>query len=75
MRGGEAAPYVTDGGHYILDWHLGEITHPEPLAAALNRIPGVVENGLFIDIARSAIVGRTDGTVETIVYEGAPATT
>jgi ribose 5-phosphate isomerase A len=69
VRGGEASPYVTDGGHYILDWHLEAIAHPAPLAVALNRIPGVVENGLFIDIARSAILGRPDGTVETIVYE------
>jgi ribose 5-phosphate isomerase A len=74
MRGGESTPFLTDSGHFILDWHLGEITHPEPLAVALNRIAGVVENGLFIDIARSAILGRPDGTVETIVYEGVSST-
>jgi ribose 5-phosphate isomerase A len=68
LRGGEAAPFVTDSGHYILDCALDEITHPEPLAIALDRIAGVVENGLFIDIARSAIIGRPDGTVETITY-------
>jgi ribose 5-phosphate isomerase A len=68
LRGGEASPFVTDSGHYILDCALGQITHPEPLAIALNRIPGVVENGLFIDIARSAILGRPDGSVETITY-------
>lgn len=73
LRGGEASPFLTDSGHYILDWRLGMITHPEALAIALNRIAGVVENGLFIDIARSAILGRPDGTIETIVYEGAPA--
>jgi len=69
LRGGEAAPFLTDSGHYILDCALGEITHPEPLAIALDRIPGVVENGLFIDIARSAIIGRLDGTVETLIYD------
>jgi len=69
LRGGEASPFVTDGGHFILDCALGEIPHPEPLAIALDRIPGVVENGLFIDIARSAILGRPDGTVETISYD------
>jgi len=74
LRGGEASPFVTDSGHYILDCALREITHPEPLAIALNRIAGVVENGLFIDIARSAIIGRSDGSVETIVYEGNAAT-
>ena len=69
LRGGEASPFVTDSGHYILDCALVEITHPEPLAIGLDRIPGVVENGLFIDIARSAILGRPDGTVETITYD------
>ena len=69
QRGGESSPFVTDSGHYILDCALGEITHPEPLAIALNRIAGVVENGLFIDIARSAIVGEADGSVRTIAYD------
>jgi ribose 5-phosphate isomerase A len=69
LRGGEASPFVTDGGHFILDCALAEIPHPEPLAIALDRIPGVVENGLFIDIARSAILGHPDGTVETISYD------
>jgi ribose 5-phosphate isomerase A len=69
LRGGEASPFVTDSGHYILDCALAEIAHPEPLGVALNRIPGVVENGLFIDVAKSAILGRPDGTVETISYD------
>jgi len=69
LRGGEASPFLTDSGHYILDCSLGEILHPGPLAIALDRIPGVVENGLFIDIARSAILGHPDGTVETITYD------
>ena len=69
LRGGEASPFVTDGGHYILDCALGEITHPEPLAIALDRIAGVVENGLFIDVARSSIIGQPDGTVNTVTYD------
>jgi ribose 5-phosphate isomerase A len=69
LRGGEATPFITDSGHYILDCALDEITHPEPLAIALDRIAGVVENGLFIDIARSAIIGRLDGTIETLIYD------
>ncbi|HTI02164.1 MAG TPA: ribose-5-phosphate isomerase RpiA [Acidisoma sp.] len=69
MRGGLDSPFVTDSGHYILDCALGEITHPDALAIALNRIPGVVENGLFIDIARSAIVGQPDGSIRTIAYD------
>lgn len=69
LRGGEATPFVTDSGHYILDCALGQITHPAPLAIALNQIPGVVENGLFIGIARSAIIGQPGGGVRTLTYE------
>jgi ribose 5-phosphate isomerase A len=60
LRGG-AAPFVTDGGHYILDCSLGAIFDPERLAAALSRIPGVVEHGLFIDYARLAIIAGAEG--------------
>jgi ribose 5-phosphate isomerase A len=69
LRGGIDSPFVTDSGHYILDCALGEIPHPEALAIALNRIAGVVENGLFIDIASSAIIGQPDGTVRQIAYD------
>ena len=58
---GEAAPFVTDGGHYILDCSLGAIADPESLAEALSRIPGVVEHGLFIDYARTAIIAGAEG--------------
>jgi ribose 5-phosphate isomerase A len=58
---GEAAPFVTDGGHYILDCSLGAIADPERLAEALSRIPGVVEHGLFIDYARLAIIAGAEG--------------
>lgn len=68
LRGGLDSPFVTDSGHYILDCALGRIPHPEALSVALNRIPGVVENGLFINIARSAIIGQPDGSVSTIDY-------
>jgi ribose 5-phosphate isomerase A len=55
---GEAKPFVTDGGHYILDCSLGAIADPERLAETLSRIPGVVEHGLFIGYAQTAIVAR-----------------
>ncbi len=58
---GEPAPFVTDGGHYILDCSLGAIFDPERLAEALSRIPGVVEHGLFIDYARTAIIAGAEG--------------
>jgi ribose 5-phosphate isomerase A len=52
---------VTDGGHYLLDAHLGAIERPELLAQALNAVPGVVEHGLFIGLASGAILAGADG--------------
>ena len=57
-------PFVTDAGNRILDLHLGRIERPADLALALNQIPGVVENGLFIDMCDRVIVGHGDGRVE-----------
>lgn len=58
-------PFVTDEGNHILDLHLGRIGNPYQLAMALNQMPGVVENGLFMDICDVVIVGHGDGRVET----------
>jgi ribose 5-phosphate isomerase A len=58
---GESSPFVTDGGHYILDCSLGAIADPEALSKILSPIPGVVEHGLFIGIARAAIIAGDDG--------------
>jgi ribose 5-phosphate isomerase A len=57
----DGAVLVTDGGHYILDAHLGTIDHPELLAQALNTVPGVVEHGLFIGLATMAILAGAGG--------------
>jgi ribose 5-phosphate isomerase A len=57
-------PFVTDEGHYIIDLHLRRIGNPRQLSLVLNQIPGVVENGLFIDICDSIVIGHGDGTVE-----------
>lgn len=63
MRGSE--PFITDGQHLIYDCAFGRIEDPAGLAIELNRIPGVVENGLFIGMAAAAIIGTDDG-IETI---------
>jgi ribose 5-phosphate isomerase A len=55
-------PFITDGGHVILDVPLERIPDPRALAARLNLVPGVVEHGLFVDIADAVVVGRADGT-------------
>ncbi len=66
---GEAKPFVTDGGHYILDCSLGAIADPERLAETLSGIPGVVEHGLFIGYARTAIIARAE-SVEVLSRDG-----
>lgn len=55
-------PLVTDNNNYIVDAHLQTITDPASLAVSLNRIPGVVENGLFPAMSAGVIVGTSDGT-------------
>lgn len=61
-------PFLTDEGNFILDLHLRRIGEPEELAAALTQIPGVIETGLFINIADVVVIGREDGTTEVIEY-------
>jgi ribose 5-phosphate isomerase A len=53
--------FVTDGGHWILDAALQRIVDPDALAARLASIPGVVEHGLFIGLARTAILAGPGG--------------
>ena len=59
-------PYLTDEGHYILDCVIPPSADPVDLATALIAIPGVVEHGLFLDMAELALLGRDDGTVERL---------
>jgi ribose 5-phosphate isomerase A len=53
--------FVTDGGHWLLDAQLQRIPDPKTLAAWLSAVPGVMEHGLFIGLARTAIVAGPDG--------------
>lgn len=59
------APFLTDGGHYILDCAFGAIPDPERLAADLAATPGVVEHGLFLGLASVALIAGLNG-VETL---------
>ncbi len=59
--GEDGRPFVTDGGNYLFDCAFGRIDRPEALDQALKRIPGVVENGLFLDIASTAVIAGPDG--------------
>lgn len=58
------APYVTDEGNHILDLHLDRIGDARKMAADLNQIAGVVENGLFIGICNTVLIGHNDGQVD-----------
>ena len=60
-KGKDGHVFVTDGGHWIVDAHLGRITDAPRLAGLLNAIPGVVEHGLFIGLAQHGDVGRRQG--------------
>jgi ribose 5-phosphate isomerase A len=53
--------FLTDGGHYILDASFGLIPDPRALSTALHAIPGVVEHGLFLDLASVAIIAGRNG--------------
>ena len=64
LRMNGEVPFVTDEGNHILDLHLNRIGNARQLSMVLNQIPGVVENGLFIDICDVVIIGFGDGRVE-----------
>ncbi len=56
----QGRPFMTDGGHYVLDCAAASIPEPDATDAALQAIPGVIETGLFIDMARTVIIGAPD---------------
>jgi ribose 5-phosphate isomerase A len=57
-------PVITDGGNYIIDAHALRIANADALGPLLNDIPGVVEHGLFLGLAKVVILGKAVG-VET----------
>jgi ribose 5-phosphate isomerase A len=62
-------PFVTDEGHYILDCEIPasiERAGVADLASGLRTVPGVVEHGLFLDMASLALLGRDDGAVDRL---------
>lgn len=61
-------PLVTDGGNYILDCSCRVIPEPAMTSLALSAIPGVVEHGLFLNMARTVILGDDEGA-EIIEFE------
>jgi ribose 5-phosphate isomerase A len=71
LRMNGETPFLTDEGNYILDLHLGRIGNARQFGIVVNQIPGVVENGLFIDICDIVVIGHGDGRVEVMdINEG-----
>lgn len=64
LRSKDGVNFVTDGGHFILDASFGRIPDTRALSQALHAIPGVVEHGLFIDMADLAVVAKAGGVEE-----------
>ena len=56
-------PFITDGGHYTVDCVFDKINDPAGLEAEIRRIPGALECGLFVGLARTAYVAGADGTI------------
>lgn len=63
LRSRDGAPVKTDSGNLIYDAACGRIEEPAALAAALKSVTGVVDHGLFLDLADMALVGTPDGVV------------
>jgi ribose 5-phosphate isomerase A len=61
--GPDGEPFVTDEGHLLLDCAMPSEGDVGALGSALAVTTGVVEHGLFLDVANAALLGRTDGTV------------
>jgi ribose 5-phosphate isomerase A len=65
-------PLLTDERNYIVDLRLDWIGNPRQMALALNQIPGVVENGLFLDICDTLVIGHPDGRVDVTHAQAVP---
>jgi ribose 5-phosphate isomerase A len=61
LRLKDGQPFRTDGGNLIYDAACGRIEEPAALAAALKSVTGVVEHGLFLDLADRALIGGDAG--------------
>lgn len=65
VREKDGRAFVTDNGNLILDCKFGPIANAKELHEAINGITGVVDNGLFIGMAKAVMVGFSDGNVKT----------
>jgi ribose 5-phosphate isomerase A len=66
LRTDDGEPFVTDEGHFILDCELSDDADPDALDVELERVPGVVEHGLFIGMTERALLGTPEGELEEL---------
>jgi ribose 5-phosphate isomerase A len=59
--GADGKPYVTDGGHYILDCSFGPMEDPKEIAHHLDHVVGLIEHGLFLKYATEGVIASVDG--------------
>ncbi len=62
----DGVPIVTDGNHFVLDCATGPMDDPKAIGDALKCITGVVDHGLFIDLASVALICEPDGTIREL---------
>jgi len=62
----KAGPVITDQGNMVIDVKFADIPHPLALEQALNNIPGVLENGLFINVTDVVLVGEVQDGVPLV---------
>jgi len=61
LRVKDGERFLTDQGNYIFDCYFSSIKDPYALEQKLNNIPGVIEHGLFLDLADMVIVASSSG--------------
>jgi len=69
LRKKDGEVFITDNGNYILDCDFGKIEDPLKISVELNKLPGVVENGIFAEMAEIVVVGYNDGHIEVLDKE------
>ncbi len=63
LRKSDRGLVITDGGNLIYDMASGKIDQPAALGEALKSVTGVVDHGLFLDLADEALIGTDQGVV------------
>ena len=67
MAQAKARPLISDNSNFIIDVNFGEIKDPGGLNLKILTIPGVVDTGLFIDMASKAFIRLEEGSKRTLI--------